>query len=617
MPPIARLLLLEDQPLTAALQQKELEECGYQVTAVYNHSSALAAVEHDPPDLALIDIDLTEGAGTADDVMDGTVTAAEILQITDIPIVFLSSHSEPAIVKKTTDISSYGYLLKGCGIALLDAGIKNALELHRNRLRDRDYRRQLEQNEKRYRELFDRLRQGVVYHNSQGEIITANPSALQTLGLSLEQLQGKTPLDPCWKTIHRDGTPYPGDTHPASIVLRTGKQIAGAIMGVTQCNSEQDCTAVRWITIDAFPQFQAQQPDKLSGVIATFTDITEQINFEMELKQEKQLLQNITENMFDMVSLTDLHGNFSYISSSHGVLGYPLEQLKKKNAFDFVHPDDMEQLRNNFDRFVTHKINNIRVEYRYRCADGHYIWLETVGRLLSGDDGTVTGLLFSSRDISRRVDIDIQLQQQLNEKETLLKEVHHRVKNNLVSIINLLQLQLETTENEQTRTGLNNTIARIENLRVIYKTLLAADSYKQVSTRRYISNLLSALTALYPEHKQIMLVDRIDEFELPTNKMLAVGSIVNELVTNSVKHAFNRQKSGTVTVTLTRTGNKVTLSVTDDGKGFQSGTTAGGESGIGLTLLRLYTEQLGGEFTISGEQGTRCKVIFEQNTVKE
>lgn len=125
-------------------------------------------------------------------------------------------------------------------------------------------------SERRYRVLFDQMSQGVVYQNADGAITWANPAAQRILGLSLEQMQGRASLDARWRSVHEDGSDFPGQDHPAMVALRTGQPVRGIVMGVSHGATLQH----RWLEIDAVPEFEPGQSQP-SRVFTTFTDITE------------------------------------------------------------------------------------------------------------------------------------------------------------------------------------------------------------------------------------------------------------------------------------------------------------------------------------------------------
>ncbi|HMQ29105.1 MAG TPA: PAS domain S-box protein [Chloroflexaceae bacterium] len=143
----------------------------------------------------------------------------------------------------------------------------------------------IRRSEERYRTLFETMSQGVVYQNAEGAITEANPAAERILGLSLAQMQGRTSMDPRWRTIHEDGSPFPGDTHPSMVALRTGVELKNEVMGVYNPADGN----YRWISVSAVPQFRPGE-ERPFQVYATFEDITELKLAEAALIEERALL---------------------------------------------------------------------------------------------------------------------------------------------------------------------------------------------------------------------------------------------------------------------------------------------------------------------------------------
>ena len=125
-------------------------------------------------------------------------------------------------------------------------------------------------SEEKHRTLFETMSQGVVYQNSDGGIIDANPAAEQLLGLSLDQMQGRTSMDPRWNAVHEDGSDFPGETHPGMVALKTGKKVNNVVMGVFHPQKEEH----RWININAVPKFKEGESTPYENFV-TFDDITE------------------------------------------------------------------------------------------------------------------------------------------------------------------------------------------------------------------------------------------------------------------------------------------------------------------------------------------------------
>ena len=141
----------------------------------------------------------------------------------------------------------------------------------------------LVESEERHRNLFESMVQGVVYQEVSGSIIAANPAAQRILGLTIDQMMGRTSIDPRWKATHEDGSDFPGETHPSMVALRTGKSVKNVIMGVFHPQDEQ----LHWIKIDAIPRFKKGELTPFQ-VYTTFTDITDDKEKQTEIVRAKE-----------------------------------------------------------------------------------------------------------------------------------------------------------------------------------------------------------------------------------------------------------------------------------------------------------------------------------------
>jgi len=160
---------------------------------------------------------------------------------------------------------------------------------------------------------------------------------------------------------------------------------------------------------------------RIIKVQGSFQDISEHKRTEGKLKEQAQLLKAVSDNMFDLVALTDLEGNFIFVGASHSILGYDIDSLIGRNVLEFVHPEDVQQVSVSFRDFLSTVDDNRKVEYRYRCADGRYLWFETVGRFVRDDNGDLKGIVFSTRDVTERRRIE----QELKDSEERFRALHN------------------------------------------------------------------------------------------------------------------------------------------------------------------------------------------------
>ncbi len=153
----------------------------------------------------------------------------------------------------------------------------------------------LSRSEERFRILFETMAQGVVYQDAAGRITAANPAATSILGLTLDQMQGRTSIDPRWKAIHEDGSDFPGDTHPAMVALQTGARVNDVVMGIFHPHDNTH----HWILVNAYPQFHPNETTPYQ-VYATFTDFTVRNKMEVDLRrrtEELEILFSLSQDM--------------------------------------------------------------------------------------------------------------------------------------------------------------------------------------------------------------------------------------------------------------------------------------------------------------------------------
>lgn len=248
---------------------------------------------------------------------------------------------------------------------------------------------QLRQSEEHYRLVVTTMDNGMVMHDASGAIVACNPSAERILGLTADQLEGRTSIDPRWRTIHEDGAPFPGETHPAMITLRTGKPLCNVVMGVYRLDGE-----LTWISINSQPVFQEGET-KPVAVVATFQDITEQKLAEADIEQH-------------IAELGELYLQVAYQNEHDPLTGLANRQLFEKSASEalsdarrtghevgicFVDLDLFKQTNDTFGHATgDHLLEQVARRLERSVRDG-----DTVARI-AGDEFTIVLGNLSSRD---------------------------------------------------------------------------------------------------------------------------------------------------------------------------------------------------------------------------
>jgi PAS domain S-box-containing protein len=216
-----------------------------------------------------------------------------------------------------------------------------------------------------------------------------------------------------------------------------------------------------------------------------------------------------------------------------------------------------------------------------------------------------------TRDISERKEAEENIKRQLAEKEILLKEVHHRIKNNITAIGSIISLNLQAIRNQEAIAVLQDVVSRINSMRILYDKLLLNESYIDLSVKDYIESLAHAIILLFPDRANVTIEKRIDDFHLDAKQLFPLGVILNELLTNTMKYAFSNRETGVIEILLIKTDRHVTLAIQDDGNGLPEGFAINESKGFGLMLVKMLSQQLGGNFSIERHEGTRCKIEFD------
>jgi PAS domain S-box-containing protein len=265
----------------------------------------------------------------------------------------------------------------------------------------------LRENEEQCRALFETMTLGVVFQDKDGRIITANHTAAKILGLSEDQMLGRTSMDQRWHAIHEDGSEFHGDKHPAMVALRTGKKVDNVIMGVFHPLKEE----YRWINIHAVPQFRPgeklpyQVYTTFGDITEIFLDNTEQKKTLQALKQSEERFRALAENIREVFWLFDWKNQkIEYISPAYEhIWGRKVEDLyiDYKNWYSSIYPDDLNHARQSFAKIAESGGGDI-CEYRILRPDGTVRWIADRGFAVKDANGDVIRIAGITEDITER-----------------------------------------------------------------------------------------------------------------------------------------------------------------------------------------------------------------------
>ena len=710
------ILLVEDEAILVMAEKKALETYGYSVLTASSGEKAIEFVNNTSGiDLILMDINLGKG-------MDGTQAAELILKNHDVPVVFLSSHSEREIVEKTERITSYGYVVKSSSITVLDASIKMAFKLfdanrnirnsetkqnimisnisdviavmdvegfikyispniekwfgwkpedligtdgwltvhpddleriqkeyfsllandyasknveYRHKCKDGIYKPieltatnlvhdpningilmnyhditersladdLLRVNEERYRTLFESMSIGVFYFRPDGKISFANPFAADILGVSLDEVMQRQHTDPRWSNINEDGSKLDPDSLPSTIAMNIGKPVRNKIIGIFN----QRENGYRWVRGTAIPQYRAGETSPYQ-VYVTMEYISELKKIEEALQESEFKYRSLIESSSDAIFCVDKNGEYQFTNQLFAsTFGKTSEYFIGKTFWD-IYPKEHADYRFEVTKRVFQTGQSESLEVEVPLPD-RTLYFYATANPIKDKDGKVTLSLTHAVNITDRKIAEQKVQSLLAEKELILKEVHHRIKNNMNTISSVLSLQAGTLSEPMAIAAIEDAIARVQSMGILYDKLYRTADYTELSIRDYLPTLVDEVIANFPNSRMVAVVKNIDDFMLLTRPLQALGIIINELLTNIMKYAFKERESGLITVSATNIEGHVSITTQDNGTGIPASISFENSTGFGLQLVHALTQQLKGTIRMESENGT--KVILE------
>jgi PAS domain S-box-containing protein len=617
------ILLVEDEVLIAMVEKTDLEEFGYNVITAHSGKDAIEIFRrHDAVDLVLMDINLGNG-------IDGTEAATSILNERESPVVFLSSHTEPEIVEKTEKITSYGYVVKNSGKTVLDASIKMAFKLFEanrkivNELKERErVESALRESEKIQSELLKdldrKLRESEysqlwnVYAQSRVPTLTLCKSGkIVDFNKAMADLTGYTHKEvPDFDTLI--SRIYPDENIRREILENhrnsREKRINDTqeVYPLTTKDGES-----RYVIISVYDIMHEDQYTDMR--VVQCEDITEQKKIEQALRENEIKYRTLFKSMGQGFYLSDIicdndgiPCDYRYIdvnSAFEQIIGLNREQIVGRTYNDLVPPDPKSGWIDCFKRVA---VTGIPENYTF-SSQVYHVYFETYA--FRPDKGKFAALV---KDVTDRMLAEKKINELLKEKELILKEAHHRIKNNMNVVYGLLTLQSSRSSDPVSGKLLREAASRIQSMTVLYDKLYRSDNISSLSIKEYFPPLIDEIVRIFPNRELVKIETRIDDVVFNSQLLSALGLILNECITNAMKFAFKDRDDGLITISVEMKDNHVTITFADNGVGLPESVTIDHTTGFGMQLIGMIVKQINGSITIDRQSGTKFIIEFDK-----
>ncbi len=345
--------------------------------------------------------------------------------------------------------------------------------------------------------------------------------------------------------------------------------------------------------------------------------------YENENKKQLKLLESVVTNTNDAVIILEAESNdlpgrkIVYVNDAlTKMTGYSKEEIigRTTNVFNGPETDKkkLRELGEAMDRWESHEVEIINYK---KC--GTEFWVNVSVIPVADSKGGHSHWICIEREITDRIKREQEIRESLNEKEVLLAEVHHRVKNNLAVVSGFLQLERFQSESPAIQDILRKAELRIKSIATIHENLYNTDNFAAIESAHYIDDIINSIQDSFEsKFKNISLEKNIEDFSLNVNQAIPFGLIINELLSNIYKHAFKGRKSGQITIEVTEKYDIITLVIADNGVGLPENINYKEGGNLGFTIVKTLVSQLKGTDNILDDDGFTFQLKFRKSDKK-
>ena len=509
----------------------------------------------------------------------------------------------------------------------------------------------LRDSEKRYQSVVEAMISGFVLQDAEGAILSCNRSAETLLGLSYEQLMGRKSMDPSWHCVHEDLTPWPGDTHPPMVALRTGKSVLDAVMGVYKPDGQ-----ITWITINAKPMWTAGH-DQPHQVVTSFADITARKRVEDELRQRKRFLQTLTQALPGMISYWDQSWTCQFSNAAHNKrFRMTAEQMRGIHVRELFGPVLFDNNQPRFEAAFAGQIQ--RFERTLALPDGSPNHL-VVEHIPDVANGKVVGVVVMVSDVTeikaRQLEVE-QLNKELKHstalardaslaKSRFLANMSHEIRTPLNAVLGMLSLLersdlsfQQTDYVTKSRGAANSLLSLLNDILDLSKVeagklVLDAQPFQLDQMMRDVAVILSSyagakpidvLFDIDPSIPAVLVLDADRLRQVLINlagnavKFTAEGEVVIGIRLARLSGETNDGRVAQLEFAVRDTGIGIAKEVqalmfTDFTQAEASTTRKFGGTGLGLAISQRLIQMMGGVIELNSELGKGSTFSFVLN----
>ena len=472
------------------------------------------------------------------------------------------------------------------------------LQLQREILERGKAEKELHQAKQYARSIIDSSLDMIVATDIEYNINEFNRAAEATFGYTAEEVMGK----------------------PLSMLFSDGKEMGKVLNRITESgslaneiiNKKKDGTF-----FISFLSASVLKNDKgeIVGAMGVSRDITAIKKAEEELRLSEERHRAIYDQAYIGIARIAKMGRFLLVNERLcDMLDYTAEELYKKTFYELGVQEEVEESLVDWDQLLSGGIKNFSREQTYIRKNGELLSANVTVSLVRDANDNPNYFVAVFEDITERKEYEKQLEESITEKEVLLKEVHHRVKNNMQVISSILNLQSSYISDETALGILRESQDRIKSMSFVHESLYQSKTLSEVNFSEYIQNIARNLFHSYGRPQGgISLVFELEEVFLNLDTSIPCGLIINEVVSNSLKYAFEGKEKGVIKVEFGKLSNgNLKLIISDDGIGLPEEFDIENAESLGLQLVTTLVTQVSGNLVINRKKGTIFSIEFKE-----
>lgn len=459
----------------------------------------------------------------------------------------------------------------------------------------------LQESRNRLTQIIEHANEMYYMHDTAHRLTYISPSSIDIFGYTPDEMMVK------WTALVTDHPMNREGLRITEKAIRTGKRQKPYLLEIVRKDGEK-----RIVEINESPI--KDETGRVSGISGALRDVTEKVRIETELRKSEERFRAMVESTTDWIWEVDARGICTY-SSPHSLTltGYTPKELIGKKPYDLMEPDEAERLSRIFQRHVREKkpINNL--ENRIVHKKGHEVVIETNGRPIFDEKGHLLGYRGINRDVTQRKRAEEMIHKSLQEKEILLKEIHHRVKNNLQIIISLLNLQSYRIQDAKARQAFENSKQRVFSMALVHEKLYRSRDFTSIQFSDYVQTMTAEVMRSSAGASRIRLKVDVAPVQISIDLAIPFGLIINELMINSIKYAFSEERpDNEIRIDFKHSKTQYALTVADNGVGLPDDVYYQKSGSMGMQLVHVLTEQLHGSIDIKRNKGTQFTITIDK-----